>query len=135
MSIKTSLLGLLVLLAGCAEPSGVPHPVCGDEWADLDPIITSADAGGDENPIPIECIAEIDTQRVRIGFSLPPGPDCHVLRRVELVESADAVAITLVGGVVDDPRAGACSDEPRRAVTEVDLQAPVDGRMLLDGSG
>ncbi len=135
MSIKTSLLALLVLLAGCAEPSGVPRPVCGDEWADADPVVTSTDAVGEEDAIAIECIAEIDTRRVRIGFSLPPGPDCHVLRRVELVESADAVAITLVGGVSNDPRAGACSDEPRRAVTEVDLLAPVDGRMLLDGSG
>ncbi len=132
--MKRALLCLLVL-AGCADPSGAPRPVCGDDWDDVDPVIASADAGGDEDAIPIECIAEIDTQRVRIGFSLPPGPDCHVLRRVELVEAADAIAITLVGGVMDDPRAGACSDEPQRVVTEVDLQAPAGGRMLLDGSG
>jgi hypothetical protein len=53
---------------------------------------------------------------------------------VELVESADAVSITLFSAVNDDPNAGACPEEPEMVVTELDLAAPVDDRQLLDGA-
>jgi hypothetical protein len=36
--------------------------------------------------------------------------------------------------VNEDPNAGACADAPRVVVTEIDLAAPVDDRVLLDGS-
>jgi hypothetical protein len=84
--------------------------------------------------MPIDCMHEIANRRVRVGFTLPAGPECHVLHRVDLVESADAVAITLVGTVNDDPSAGACPSTERIAVTEIDLAAPIGDRTLLDGS-
>ena len=64
---------------------------------------------------------------------MPPGPDCYELASIELVESADAVAVTVFVSVIDDI-GGSCSPEPVRSVTEVDLQAPVGDRSLLDGS-
>ena len=78
---------------------------------------------------------QIDNSRVRVGFTLPAGPSCYLLRRVELLESADAVSITLFVAVDDDSAAGACADEPRRVVTEIDVAAPIGDRTLLDGSG
>ena len=77
---------------------------------------------------------QIANRRVSVGFILPGGPSCHLLERVELVESADAVSITLFGAVDDDPAAGACPEEPRHVTTEIDLAAPVGDRALLDGS-
>lgn len=91
-------------------------------------------AGRDEMPLPIECIEEIQNRRLRLGFTLPAGPQCHVLHRVELVESADAVSITLIGAINDDPNAGACPEGNRMVITELDLAAPVDDRRVLDGS-
>lgn len=81
----------------------------------------------------IACIEGVANRRLRLGFTLPGGPDCHILQRVELLESADAVSITLIGAVNDDPNAGACPDEPRMVVTEVDLAGAVGDRVLLDG--
>ena len=75
----------------------------------------------------------IGERRVIIGFEMPPGPDCYELAAIELEESADAVAVTLVASLMDDV-GGSCSPEPVRTVTEVDLQSPVGDRALLDGS-
>ena len=124
---------LALALAACASPAGTERSGCGPEWLDVPSVLTEPD-GTDGGPIAIECMQQIRNRRVRIGFTLPPGPSCHQLARVELVESADAVAITLIGGVNDDPAAGACPEEPRPAATEVDLAAPLDERTLLDGS-
>ena len=124
----------LLLLAACAVPVGADRSGCGPEWLDIEPLVTSA-RGADERPVPIDCMHQIANRRVRVGFTLPAGPSCYLLRRVELLESADAVSITLVAAVNDDPAAGVCPDEPRRVVTEIDLAAPVGDRTLLDGSG
>lgn len=123
-----------LLLAACAVPVGADRSGCGPEWLDVDPVVTSAH-GADESPLPIDCMHQIANRRVRVGFTLPAGPSCHLLRRVELVESADAVSITLIGAIDDDPAAGACPKEPRRVTTEIDLAAPIGDRTLLDGSG
>jgi hypothetical protein len=95
--------------------------------------VVTRPAGANERPIPIDCMHRIANRRIRVGFTLPGGPDCHVLRRVELVESADAVEVTLIGATLDDPNAGACPTGDRIAVTEIDLAAPIDDRVLLDG--
>ena len=129
---RASLAALLVL-AGCASPTGSERTGCNAEWLEVPSVATEV-GGVAEQPLPIDCIEQIANRRVRIGFSLPPGPSCHVLARVELIESADAVSITLIGAVVDDPNAGACPDEARMVSTEVDLASPVDDRRLLDGS-
>lgn len=127
------MLALLVL-AGCASPSGVEVAGCGPDFQTATVVVTQP-GGVNERPIPIDCMHEIEVRRIRIGFTLPGGPDCIQLTRVELSESADAVAVTLIGAINDDPAAGACPDEGTTAMTEVDLAAQVDDRVLLDGSG
>ena len=95
----------------------------------------AAQGGGvQEEPLAIACIEQIANRRLRLGFMLPGGHSCHVLSRVEVLESADAVSVTLIGAVNDDPNAGACPDEARMVVTEVDLASPVDERRILDGN-
>lgn len=126
-------LVLAVILTACVTPIGDQRPGCGADWLDAEAVAASA-SGTDERALPIDCIHQIANRRVRVGFVLPPGPSCHVLKRVELVESADAVSITLFGAVDDDPAAGACPEEPRQVVTEIDLAAPIADRVLLVGS-
>ncbi len=128
------VLALIVILSACSTPAGEERTGCGAEWRQVEAVAATA-RGVDEQPLPVACIHQIANRRVRVGFTLPAGPSCHVLRRVELVESAEAVSISLFGAVDDDPAAGACPEEPRDAVTEIDLAAPVDDRVLLDGSG
>ena len=124
---------IAILLAACATPSGAEPETCDDAWADVDPVIVVTD-GGEPEPVAIECLAEIDERRIRIGFRMPPGPDCYRLSGIGLVESADAVEVTLEVTRSADPLAGACPETPGRSMTEVDLASPVDDRRLLDGS-
>lgn len=131
--MRRAVLAALILLAACAAPSGDERRGCGAEWIDAESVVATA-RGINERAIAIECIEQIANRRLSIGFTLPGGPDCYLLRRVELVESADAISITLFAAVDDDPNVGACSDEPRAAVTELDLASPVDQRQRLDGS-
>lgn len=133
--MRRALVGPLavLVLGACTTPTGSERVGCNAEWLDTPPIIARAD-GIDEQPLAIECIEPIENRRVRIGFMLPAGPSCHLLQRVELVESAEAVSITLIGAVSDDPNAGACPEEARQVITEIDLQAPIADRALLDGS-
>ncbi|MEO7267573.1 MAG: hypothetical protein ABIY36_06160 [Candidatus Limnocylindria bacterium] len=91
-------------------------------------------AEGEAVPIEIDCIAEIDESRIRIGFRMPPGPGCHRLGGIHLTETADAVSVSATVQAFEDPLAGACPPEPIQVVTEVELQAPVGDRVLLDGS-
>ncbi len=121
-----------LVLAACALPTGQAVPACDESWDAVEPLIVTR---SDEAPmsVPIDCMVEIDESRIRIGFSMPPGPSCHRLTALTIRESADAVAVSIAVAVVHDPLAGACAEEPSRAVTEVDLQAPVADRDLLDG--
>lgn len=130
---RAAVVVALVLVSACNAPAGDERTGCGAAWRQVDAVVATG-IGVDERPLPIECIHQIANRRVRVGFVLPAGPTCHVLRRVELVESADAVSITLFGAVHDDPAAGACPDEERQVVTEIDLAAPIDERVLMDGS-
>ena len=66
---------------------------------------------------------------------MPPGPDCYRLSAIEVVEGADAVSITLFASPDDNPAAGGCPEEEVRTATEIDLQAAVDERVMLDGAG
>ena len=123
----------LLILAACASPSGVERHGCNAEWLEA-PSVTAEVGGSREQVLPIDCIQEIANRRLRLGFVLPAGPSCHVLGRVELTESADAISITLFETVDEDPNAGACPEEPQMVVTEIDLASPVGDRRLLDGS-
>ena len=127
------LVGLALVLAACAAPTGSAVEECDGTWRDVESVIVIPGVGRD-GPIEIECMRQVDDNRVRIGFSMPAGPSCDRLGAVEIVESADAVSITLIATIDENPAAGACAEEPTRTVTEIDLQAPVDDRILLDGS-
>ncbi len=128
---RAGIAGLL-FLAACAAPSGDAVEECNTSWQGIDALIATGTTS-DQQPIPITCMGPVDEKRISIGFEMPPGPDCYELASIGLVESADSVAVTLFVSVIDDV-GGSCSPEPARAVTEVDLQAPVEGRTLLDGS-
>ena len=122
-----------LLLVGCASPSGAALEFCGAGWSDAEPVIVTPDDAEPE-PVPIACVRRIGERRLRIGFEMPPGPDCHRLAGVEIDEGADAVAVTLLVVRVDDPMAGPCAPRSLTTTTEVDLQAPIGERELLDGS-
>lgn len=130
---KALSLMLVVILAACAGVTGAPVPECDRSWNSPEPVIVKPT---EEDPIPatIECMSEIDHRRIRIGLRLPAGPDCHALSALLIREGPDAVSVEADVVVVNDPLAGACSDEAMRVVTEADLQAPVGDRALLDGS-
>ena len=131
MRVASALLAALVL-AACAAPSGSPAETCDGTWRGVDSVIAT-DGEGDARSLPVTCIREVDEKRIRIGFSMPPGPACYLLDAVQVVESADAVSVRLMVRPDHDPASGACPDEPGRVTTEVDLQAPVADRQLLDG--
>lgn len=124
---------MLLVLGACAAPSGDERRGCNADWLDA-PSVAATGTGLQAEALEIACIEGVANRRVRLGFTLPAGPDCHILQSVELLESADAVSITIIGAVNDDPNAGACPDEPRMVVTEVDLAGAVGDRVLLDGS-
>jgi hypothetical protein len=126
-------LAVLLLLAGCATPAGSARHGCNADWLDA-PAVATQIGGAEQRPLAIDCIEQIANRRLRIGFSLPGGPSCYVLSRVELLESAESASVTVFGAVIDDPNAGACPDEPQMVVTEIDLASPVGHRQLLDGS-
>ena len=128
---RATIAGLL-LLAACAMPNGVAVEECNTSWRGIDTLIATG-ATADQRTIPISCIRTVDEKRISIGFEMPPGPECYELASIGLVESADAVSVTLNISGIDDI-GGSCAPEPVRFVTEVDLQAPVGDRTLLDGS-
>ena len=127
------MLPLVLLLAACASPAGAEVDECDASWRGVDAHIVRP-GGTEADAVPIECMRQVDDRRVRIGFRMPAGPDCHRLSAIDVVEGADSVAITLRVSRDDDPLAGACPDGPAMATTEIDLQAPVEDRVLLDGS-
>ena len=124
---------MALLLAACAAPTGEAVDVCDGSWREVESVIvTPVDEGA--QPVPIVCMRRIDERRVRIGFLMPPGPTCYRLSAIEVVEGAEAVSITLFASLDDNPAAGACPEEEVRTATEIDLQAAVDDRTLLDGT-
>ncbi len=133
MSRVLALL-LAVVAAGCTVPTGAEVETCGAQWRGLDPVIVQpSDAAGE--PVRIDCMRQVDERRIRIGFTMPGGPACYRLTDYAVQESADAVSVALFVGQVDDPAAGACAPEARQVTTDIDLQAPVDDRTLLDANG
>ena len=122
-----------LLLAACAVPSGAPIADCDISWLNVESRI-EADVDGEQLTVPIDCLRDLGRTRIRLGFTMPAGPDCYEIGDVATVEGAEEVSVTLVLVRNDDPAAGACPDEGKRATTEIDLQAPIDGRTLLDGS-
>ena len=123
-----------LLLAACAAPAGTPvEAECDSTWRFIESHIL-VELDGEVQTVPIECIRDLGRRRIRIGFTMPAGPDCFALTGIDVVESGEAVSITLVLARNEDPLAGACPDDEVRAATEIELQAPVADRVLLDGS-
>jgi hypothetical protein len=130
-----SALVLALLLAACATPAGRSVGDCDASWRDVESVVVRPGSGGTKTEtVPIDCMRRVDQKRVRIGFSMPPGPACYTLSGVDVVEAADAVSIALWVTAIADPAAGACPEEATRTATEIDLEAPVADRSLLDGS-
>ena len=127
------LLGLLLALTACSTPTGVETKACEQIWRSRDALIVQS-GGVDERAVAIDCMVALDRRRMRIGFTIPAGPDCYRLSRMEISESADAVSISLFIARNEDPNAGACPDREQRVRTEVELQAEVGSRVLLDGN-
>ncbi len=123
---------LALLLAACANPTGVAVDECNTSWRGLESRVVGGGTG-ERQPVPIACMLRIDERRIIIGFEMPAGPDCYELAAVDLEESADVAAVTLFVARQDNV-GGACPTEPARTVTEVDFQSPIGDRALLDGS-
>jgi hypothetical protein len=124
---------MVAWLAGCVVPRGSTVEVCDASWREVDSVIVTP-MTAESRVIPVTCIRQIDDKRIRIGFSMPPGPTCYVLSAVRVEESADAVSVAVVVAPIDDPASGACTDDPGRTATEIDLQGPVGERTLLDAA-
>jgi hypothetical protein len=131
---RAALALLLCLpLIACRAAEGAPADLCDSSWRTRDAQIVQPGAV-EERTVPIDCMVPIERRRLRIGFTMPGGPDCHRLSRIDVVETADAVSVTLFVSRDDDPTAGACPDEPQPVRTEIDLQQEARTRELLDGS-
>ena len=106
--------------------------LCDASWRSREAHILEP-GGVEERPVAIDCMRSIERRRLRIGFTMPGGPDCYRLSRIDVVETADAVSVSLFVSRKDDPTAGACADDARRVSTELDLQQAAGSRTLLDG--
>jgi len=123
---------LCALLAACAPATGADVDLCDASWRSREAHILEP-GGVEERPVAIDCMRSIERRRLRIGFTMPGGPDCYRLSRIDVVETADAVSVSLFVSRKDDPTAGACADDARRVSTELDLQQAAGSRTLLDG--
>lgn len=121
------------VLGGCASPRGAPASPCPDRW---DPDVALPPAGFSLEPrlVEIECWRLIEDRRLEVGVVLPPGPDCHVVDRVEQLEGGDAVSIAVFVGRRAGPTAGACPPERQTWSVEVQLREPLGSRQVLDGA-
>jgi hypothetical protein len=128
-----ALLVLCLLLAACVVAPGAPADLCDASWRTREAHIVEP-GGTDERAVAIDCIRAIERRRLRIGFTMPAGPDCWRLSRIDVVETADAVSVTLFVSRDDDPTAGACAPDARQVRTELDLRQSAGSRSLLDGS-
>lgn len=124
---------LALLLAACVSPQGTPIPLCAD---DFEPVLSARPRAMTDRPesIPIECYRITGNARLEVGFIMPPGPECHAVESVEVVEGPDAVSLELrVGGIIDP--LGACPEEELPWSVLVELNGPIEGREVLDAIG
>ena len=126
-------LAVGALLAACAQPQGTPLPECGPDW---EPVIVDGPPRPVElpHPIPIECYRVVAEQRLEIGFLMPPGPECHAVELIEVIEDDAAISVELRIGRESNPL-GACPQEPLAWGATVELNRPVEDRTVLDAAG
>jgi hypothetical protein len=123
---------LVAVIAGCGV-SGAPVAAC----AESDPgdravaIVRATTPGEEERPLAIDCWRELDSERIELWFSYPDGSGCWQLSSLELRESADAISISLRASP-----APICTVDPgTESLTQIELQAPLGDRDVLDASG
>jgi hypothetical protein len=123
---------LLAVLAGCGV-SGTPVPECGGSGSEdrAVAIVRPPAATDEERPLAIECWRKLRRERIELWFSYPPGPECWQLSSIQLRESAETISVTIRAA----PAPVCASDAGAEALTQIDLQAPVEHREVLDGSG
>jgi hypothetical protein len=126
------LVAACLALVGCGAPDGVALPQCEFRVPDAEMVVATP-GGGEPRAIPIRCWRHVSRERIELRLTPPGGPTCYRLERVELAESADAVAVTAFVSADDDPAAGACAPEPPEIATQVEFQAPLGDRRVLDG--
>lgn len=127
------MLVLALGLAGCMSPQGTPVPPCA---GDFEPVFQATPRAMTDRPesIPVECYRITGNARIEVGFVMPRGPQCFAVESVEVVESADAVSVELrVGGIIDP--LGACPEQELLWSVLVELNAPIEGREVLDAVG
>ena len=129
-SVAASVAVAVVVLAGC-RPSGEPVPECVGEgegrWV---AIVRPGLPTEGERPLAIECWREVGPERIELWFSVPAGSECWELSAVDLRESGDAIAVSLAAV----PAAVCQGDVGTEGLTQIELQAPVDDRAVLDGT-
>jgi hypothetical protein len=107
--------------AGPSEPVGTP---VGPQPGTRDPrphAVDRFDVGDDDRTITVLYVGGVE--------------DCYRLDRVEVVETAETVTITVHEGVVPDlPPDSACIDIAVYKAVAVVLDAPLGDRELLDGA-
>ena len=126
-------LGLATVLgAACVTPHGTPVEECGRAW---EPVIVDGPTRPTElaRTLPVECYRVVAERRIEAGFLMPPGPDCHALEVVEVIESDEAISLEVRVGRETAPL-GACPEESLPWGATVELNGPLAGRSVLDAS-
>jgi hypothetical protein len=129
---QTRAAVLVAALAGCGL-GGAPVPECQGSGAEerIVAIVSPPRSTDEQRPLTIECWREIGSERIELWFSYPAGSDCWQLASAELRESAEAIAISLAA-----TQAPVCTVDPgAETLTQIELQAPVGDREVLDASG
>lgn len=134
-----ALLSLLatataVLLAGCSTQPGAARSQAPSAAPFPNPPLTAVDPGPLLSPenITWQYATRVDESTVDINF-VANASGCRRLAEVRIAQSASAVTLTLLDGVVPARAAELCPGVGVLARTRVWLGAPLGGRRLLDG--
>jgi hypothetical protein len=90
---------------------------------------------GTDNPRPsaFTKVKELDEQSLRVFFYQGVAP-CSVLDRVEVEYGTETIGITLFVGSQPTDEDVACIELAVYNYVDVDLDEPIDGRRIVDGS-
>lgn len=126
-------MALAICLAGCVTPQGGAVSECGPDW---EPVVLDGPSTitSPARTISIECYRVVREQRIEVGVLMPPGPECHAIDHVEIIENDEAVSLEVRIGRAASPLIGACPEEELPWGATVELNAPVAGRRVLDAS-
>lgn len=118
----------------CSEEGTIPPPECLPPDAGEPELVTPRPGMADVRPIPWERAEPVGDARLRVHWTGGVEP-CYVLDRVEVTETAETVTVTLFQG--SDPTAPpdqACIEIGVFKAVEVDLEAPLGDRTVVDGA-